>query len=41
MRGRFACPDAVDEIDGRFRGLSGFGVVGGGDDIVREFGGDA
>jgi hypothetical protein len=34
MRGRFAATaEAVDEMDPRFRGLSGFGVVGGGEDI--------
>lgn len=35
MRGRFAWPDAVDEIDGRLRGRRGLEVVGGGDDILR------
>jgi hypothetical protein len=36
MRGRFAWPDAVDEIDGRLRGMSGLGVVGGGEDILSD-----
>jgi hypothetical protein len=34
MRGRFAWPDAVDDIDARLRGLSGLGVVGGGEDML-------
>lgn len=30
------CWDAVDEMDGRFRGLIALGVLGGGDDILID-----
>lgn len=40
MRGRLTlappCWDAVDEMDGRFRGLIALGVLGGGDDILID-----